>query len=183
VEESLRNLRMRGVRIVAHTEALFQNAYYRLIKLGLVDLIDRLYTSTTALPPAPNVSIMQPRSDFVSLLGEHERKPDPQVVLDICAKEKVDPVAAVYVGDSLTRDVAMAVNAGVTAVWARYGRSFAQDDWNYLVRITHWTAEDVAYEERLRAHSAAVEPNLIIDRFSGIMGLFDSATRSAYIAR
>lgn len=78
----------------------------------------------------------------------------------------------VYVGDSLTKDVGMAVSAGVMSVWARYGTTYDRALWELLVRVTHWTAEDAVRESQLRRLSVG-SPDVIIDSFSEVLPLFD----------
>jgi len=157
--------------MVAHTEAMVENAYFRMAKLGIVDHFSHLYTIHSAFPEHPTGAQSYPKAGLVSVLPNSERKPNPKLVKDICAREGVVLSEAAYVGDSLTRDVAMAVDAGVTAIWARYGRSFAADDWSLLVRVTHWTSEDVKFEERLKHESSHKAPDFTIDAFSELTGL------------
>jgi phosphoglycolate phosphatase-like HAD superfamily hydrolase len=64
------------------------------------------------------------------------------------------------------RDIAMANNAGVHSIWARYGTQYDPACWAYLVKITHWTNEDVAREKDLKARFADVKPDYTIDSFS-----------------
>ncbi|HEX7861704.1 MAG TPA: HAD family hydrolase [Verrucomicrobiae bacterium] len=171
VEETLGALRAANIRIVAHTEAVFENAYYRLLKLGLADSFTHLYTIESALPHHPTGSKLLPRPPYVSVLPNSERKPNPRLVRDICAREGINPRDAAYIGDSLTRDVAMAVDAGVTAIWAHYGRSFSREDWELLVRVTHWTADDVKAEERLRHESSTKHPDFTVESFQEIRSI------------
>lgn len=92
-----------------------------------------------------------------------ERKPNARLLLDICEREGVQPRDACYVGDSLTRDISMAKRAGVTAVWARYGLSYDPSLWELLVRVTHWTPEDVAREAELNLQVGGVQPDHMIE--------------------
>jgi hypothetical protein len=66
---------------------------------------------------------------------------------------------------SLVRDVAMAKLAGVTAIWARYGTKYDPEYWTYLVKVTHWTDEDVSREKGLKAKYGNVVPDYAIDSF------------------
>jgi phosphoglycolate phosphatase-like HAD superfamily hydrolase len=108
---------------------------------------------------------------IVGLVPRNERKPNPQLVLDICRREGVRSDNAWYVGDSLIRDVSMAKVAGVHAVWARYGTSYDPELWQSLVRITHWTDDDVKREAELRKVLATVKPDFVIDAFSDLLDL------------
>jgi phosphoglycolate phosphatase len=91
----------------------------------------------------------------------------------------VEPFEAVYVGDSLAKDVGMAKAAGVPGVWARYGRDYDDALWDLLVQITHWTDEDVRREERIREAYGDVEPDATIDAFSEILKVGPALTRHA----
>jgi phosphoglycolate phosphatase len=63
----------------------------------------------------------------------------------------------------------MAKEAGVKAVWARYGTSYDPELWNVLVRVTHWTRDDVLREARLKESAKGVQPDAIIDSFADIL--------------
>ncbi len=66
----------------------------------------------------------------------------------------------------------MARAAGVTAVWARYGRDYAKQDWDAIVRVTHWTEGDVQRERLLAEEAHGVEPDMTIDSFDEVRALF-----------
>ena len=68
-----------------------------------------------------------------------------------------------YLGDSLVRDIAMAKQAGVTAIWARYGTEYDPKHWQYLVKVTHWTDEDVQREKILKSKYSDVVPDYTIE--------------------
>jgi FMN phosphatase YigB (HAD superfamily) len=161
--------------LIAHTEAMLLNSYWRLSFFGLDPYFTRLYTLEGKWQPhpAPEQLIMpDPPLDFVRIVPMQERKPNPRLLLDICEREGVRPEEVVYVGDSLTRDVSMAKAAGITAVWARYGALYNRDHWRVLVQITHWTEEDVRREEMLRERFKDVKPDIVIDKFAQLLELF-----------
>lgn len=175
VRETLRALRERGVLVVGHTEAIAVNAFYRLNKLGVIEFFHHIYALEGRLEPHPDPA----RGEFyrvppglISVVPRHERKPNPELLRDICRKEGVEPSEACYVGDSLTRDVAMAKNAGVLAVWAEYGTRYERRLWDLLVRVTHWTEEDVKREEELRLLSQHIKPDRTIAAFGELMEIF-----------
>jgi FMN phosphatase YigB (HAD superfamily) len=85
------------------------------------------------------------------------------------------------VGDSLVRDVSMAKAAGVHAVWARYGLQYDRALWEILVRVTHWTDEDVRREEELRRLTKDVQPDYTIDDFGELLALIGIANISEEI--
>ncbi len=76
----------------------------------------------------------------------------------------------------------MAKTAGVTAVWARYETGYERSLWDILVRVTHWTDEDVAREAELRNLYSDIQPDYTIDRFVDlldVLGLRANYERSA----
>jgi hypothetical protein len=162
------------VTIVAHTEAIVENAYYRLWSLGIAHHFRRLYALegiAVEHPEPARVAALAPPEGCVQVLPPEERKPNPRLLLDICAREGVEPHDCWYVGDRLTRDVAMATAAGCVAVWAKYGVAIDPQQWQRLVRITHWTEETVARDEELRRAAAGVEPDFTIESFDELLGL------------
>jgi phosphoglycolate phosphatase-like HAD superfamily hydrolase len=174
VASTLAALRQAGVQIVAHTEAMAENAYFRLRHLSISARFSALYalegrlTGRDHLSPAAVAALTE---GFIQLVPRTERKPNPRLILDICSREGVRKEDAWYVGDSLTRDVSMAKTAGVKAVWARYGTWYDRGLWDSLVRITHWTDEDVARETELRRELSSVQPDWTIDSFAELTGL------------
>lgn len=185
VRETLAALSSEGVVLVAHTEASLWNAYYRLSILGIERLFTKIFTIRGTEQEHPvkgkdrSVAIDW---DRVELVPPEERKPNARLLQDICGRIGISPKDAVYVGDSLTRDMMMAVEAGILAAWARYGREYAPEDWALLVEVTHWTKDDVVREESLRARAKSVQPDLVLDRFDQLPDLvqaYETGTAAA----
>ena len=173
VRDTLAALTDAGVLIVGHTEALTVNAYHRLALLGITDYFTRLYalegrTIEHPFPDRPH-SVPPAPADLIRTLPASERKPNRAVLLDICRREELMPSECSYVGDSLVRDVAMAKEAAVRAVWARYGTRCDPALWNLLVAVTHWTPADVAREAKFRETYRDVKPDQTIDMFGEIL--------------
>lgn len=171
--ETLEEIRNADVKIVGHTEAILANSYWRLRALGIERYFSRLYTleGKEAIYIPPESRWTDPPEAFVTVVPQEERKPNPQLLADICRKEGADIASTYYVGDSLVRDVAMAKQAGVTAIWARYGTIYDPECWTYLVKVTHWTDEDVSREKALRAKYRDVVPDYTIDSFSQLKSI------------
>jgi phosphoglycolate phosphatase len=181
VISTLQSIRKLGVPIVGHTESVAVNAYYRLRKLRIWKYLDRLYALEGKLPPHPisgKEKEHAPPKQYVEKLPGSKRKPNPELLLDICARQGVNPEDALYVGDSLTRDVSMAKQAGVLAVWAQYGTEYNRDLWLVLVRITHWSDEDVAREARLKELYHHVKPDISIRSYDEILKIIQVSPRS-----
>jgi FMN phosphatase YigB (HAD superfamily) len=174
VDDTLRELRRRSVVVVGHTEAIAVNAHYRLRQLEIADCFQRLYALEGHVHPHPDPgreAELSPPDGLLRVVPKSERKPNPELLQHICDQEGCRPSEALYIGDSLTRDISMAKAAGLTAVWARYGTEYDHGLWRILVRITHWTDEDVRREEELKRDFARVEPDYTIDSFGRLLSL------------
>lgn len=175
VESCLSELMRAETTIVAHTEATVVNAEYRLRKLDLLRFFSRLYAIENRGPGHPNPHRLerQERTHELRVLRLQQRKPDTRVLLSICADAGVAPTQTLYVGDSISRDIGMANSAGVHSAWAKYGTMYEKDDWSKLVRITHWTDEDVQRADRARELYGGAQPEVILeDRFDEVLGYF-----------
>lgn len=163
--------------VVGHTEASVPNAVSRLRKLGVESIFTNLYAVRDlgrGHPDPKRVMDYKDALDRVILLEQDERKPDPRVLIDICAHHGVELDRTLYVGDSIPRDIGMAVTAGTCAAWAKYGTLYEQELWAKLVRVTHWTKEDVERAERARQLYGHVKPHATLERsFSEILDHFE----------
>jgi len=184
VATTLASLRDKGVIIVAHTEAVAVHAYYRLLRLDIVDCYRRIYALDGNLEPHPNPARaveLTPPLGLIRVIPRSERKPNPELLRDICRRESVEVEDAFYVGDSLTRDVSMAKTAGVTAIWAKYGTRYDANLWDSLVRVTHWTAEDVAREASLRENMETILPDYTIESFAELLDIVQADVNNEHV--
>jgi FMN phosphatase YigB (HAD superfamily) len=177
VAATISRLRAAGVPVVAYTDARLHNASYRVAMLGLVPLLARLYAPAHTVEPvrlgASPQYVQDIPADFIRMLPAEDRKPNPRALLDIVGDFGIPPNEALYVGDSLVRDVYMARRAGVHAAWARYGTQYDRSLWDALVSVSHWTPEDVRRESELRAEASDVEPDVELHRFADLLGAYD----------
>lgn len=155
-----------GIKIVAHTESNMYAVIDRLRRLELNKYFMRIYCRERANSAHPDgVSLETWLDDFpiekVKELSCHQRKPDSSILKEICKFHNVLPSESVYVGDSIIRDVVMAKNAGVFAIWAAYGVQHNKEIYKKLVRITHWTDEDIQREGELAKAAQNIEPDFI----------------------
>jgi phosphoglycolate phosphatase-like HAD superfamily hydrolase len=183
VQESLATLRQSGITLVAHTESKLFAVVDRLTRLELVQYFSRVYCRERPRTAHPNPQsaarwLARFPLDRVVELSHHQRKPDPSVLLEICGDEGVSTDQTAYVGDSMARDMLMAQSAGVTAIWAQYGASSRRAQYELLVRVTHWTDEDVERERHLQAKAALVKPDYTLSQFSQIVPLLVSSSLS-----
>ncbi|MEX1368938.1 MAG: HAD family hydrolase [Nannocystaceae bacterium] len=174
VRATLQRLVAHGVRVVGHTEAPANHAVARLRALGL----EHAFVSLLAAPPAlddpttPDVDLEQLPFP-VRCLESHERKPNPAVLLQLCAHLEVSPRSAVYVGDSLGRDVRMARSVGMWTAWARYGTRHHPRDWERVVQVSPWTASQRA-QARDDEPGPETRPDVVLhDSFAELSAHFD----------
>jgi phosphoglycolate phosphatase len=176
VAETLDILQGEGVTLVGHTESTAENSLFRLQKLGIMHRFKHLYVLDSDYcghPDPQRASALIPPPGLLRPVPRSERKPNPELLRDICLREGVRPQDTYYIGDSLTRDISMAKAAGVTAVWARYGTRYDRKLWEILVRVTHWTAEDVVREEELRKGYERIKPDFTIESFDEILEILN----------
>ncbi|MCJ9430763.1 HAD family hydrolase [Kordiimonas marina] len=178
VEPTLDQLKSRGIKVVAYTESKFFGVVDRIRRLGLEAHIDKVYCrerSETVHPDEKPVS--EWLADFpahkVVEQCVHSLKPNPEVLLEICASEGVAPEHAVYVGDSLPKDIYMAKQAGITSVWAKYGSMVDLDLYDKLIRISHWTTADIEREKKFKLLAQGMQVDLIAEeKFSEVLKAF-----------
>lgn len=174
VRETFIELQKKGVKIVGHTEAPVRNAIYRLEKLDLIKYMKHLYAPQDRYFEELNVSSknwIASYGDFVFKLKENEKKPNPQLLRDICDREGVSLKEALYIGDSLVKDISMANGAGIDSVFASYGKQHERKYWDILVSITHWSDYDVKREIELKNAYSLEKPRYKIEKFEDILKL------------
>lgn len=166
VEETLEYIRKRGVILVAHTDSQLFGVVDRLTRLNLTDFFLRIYCRERPQSAHPNPTTGRTwLNNFpmnkVRELSKHQLKPDPTVLAEICNAEAIARNETAYVGDSIARDILMAKRAGVFSIWAKYGAILHTDDYEKLVRVTHWTQEDVETERRLKKEAENIQPDFV----------------------
>lgn len=175
VRETLELLRHHRVKLVAHTDSKLYGAVDRLYRLELFDFFDKIYCRERPISIRPMAADWLSRFPMEKIveLSLHQTKPNPVVLAEICAAEAVSHDDTVYIGDSVARDVLMAKRAGVFAVWAAYGAEHSAALYDALVRISHWTPEEVEWERLLRIEARGISPNFVAHReFSEVLTVF-----------
>src|ERR1051326_79644 len=175
VRDTLDQLMKSGVKLIAHTESKLYGVVDRLNRLDLFRFFDKVYCRERSLSPYPK---SEQSSEWfaripmqkITELSHHQSKPNQAVLLEICRNEGVAGADAAYVGDSMARDVLMAKRANVFAIWAAYGAQHDDDLYRRLVRISHWTSEEVAQELTLKDEVKNISPNYVARRsFSDVL--------------
>jgi phosphoglycolate phosphatase len=185
VREALEHARDAGALLVGYTESMAFYTADRMRRTGLDELLHYLYSAPDHDLPeglGPQELRMYPDEHYLLKRTKHRHtprgalKPNPELLLQIVKDLDADPRRVAYVGDSLMKDVAMAQQAGVADVWARYGVAHGQEEYELLRRVTHWTKEDVEREKKLT--KADVRPTYTIEAFDEILPLFSFGLRA-----
>ncbi|MDE6252349.1 MAG: HAD-IA family hydrolase [Lachnospiraceae bacterium] len=144
VIDTLKFLHDRNIIIVAYTESAEENGFYRLKKLGVDEYFKEVYVSDS-LYKYPHAISTLPKTH--KLQG---RKPNAGILREICDNENVSVEQAIYIGDSLSKDMLMAKQAGVLSVWCNYQQKDVADLYKKLVTISHWTEQDFQREKQYK---------------------------------
>ncbi len=181
VAETLLKIKGRGTLIVGYTESMAFYSNYRLRRLGLDGVIDVLFSPADHDSPEGltkeeirkyPASHYQLRYTTQEHTPKDSRKPDPAVLNSIIIDLNLPKNDCVYVGDSLFKDVAMAQDAGVDDVWAKYGEAQHREEYELLREVTHWTDDDVQREKRIRERD--VQPKYTLEHsYSGMLEIFE----------
>lgn len=179
VAEALAAIRSTGCLVVGYTESRAYYANYRIRALGLDGVLARVYSPPDhALPGGVSPSQIRryPAEHYRLTRTVHRHtpegawKPDAAVLRAILGEIGADARRAIYVGDSLVKDVAMAQAAGVVDVFARYGTVPDRSGYALLRRVTHWPPEVVDQSERVG--EADLAPTHVLTAFSELLDLF-----------
>ena len=165
VKDTLLALNDAGICIVGYTESASENGILRLKQLGIEHLFSRIYVSDSWRERNKNT---QPFSEKARVV--HGKKPNAEVLSTIIDEEGVPKGSVVYVGDSLTKDIYMAKQVGVTAILFKNTDKQDADLYEKLVAITSWTAEDFANETRLKEECAQknIQPDYVVSAFEEV---------------
>lgn len=182
VFDTLTALKEQEVKVVAYTES---GAYWttrRMLQTGLDGVVDVLYSAPDhdrlggvdlqALRFFPHEDPYSFKFTESRELDLRVRKPNARVLRQILEEQGCRPTEAIYVGDNLMKDVAMAQETGVLDVHAAYGESHDRSEYELLKRVTYWTEEEVSEESRI-AQGRHVVPSFALEcSFSEVAALF-----------
>ena len=185
VAETLLKIKGKGATIIGYTVSMAFYSNYRVRRLGLDGVIDYIYSPEDhKLPkdlspdnlrkyPAQNYTFKYTQQEFTP---QGSKKPDSIVLDSIVDGLQINKSDCVYIGDSLMKDVTMAIDCGVDAVWAKDG--VARNAGNIVFsQVTHWTTEDVIREQTTKEREH-VSPNFVLSAsFFEILNLFDFSDR------
>jgi phosphoglycolate phosphatase len=187
VRETLELLKADGIKMVAHTESKLYGVVDRFNRFDLFRYFSTVYCRKRSESPHPipeiGVEWLQrvPTDIFVEL-SHHQAKPDPTVLLEICAREGVSPEETSYAGDSIARDILMAKRANIFSIWAAYGAQHDPEQYGKLVRISHWSSDEVALELRLTEEAKNIQPDYIArTSFAEVLTALDIKTSPRHV--
>ena len=179
VQETLEALRGAGIPVVAHTDSMSGYVSRRLRQLQL----DEYFAAICApldhgLPPdtPPHLRRRRRNADMLArtrvlVFPLGARKPSVETVRPILDAFAISPHRVLYIGDSISRDIALARGAGFIDVWARYGHQHAREYYADLLRITYWTKEDLEVDDRLRRETQSISPSFVVDRYDELLDI------------
>lgn len=175
VQETLTELWETGVKIVGYTDSAEENGFYRLRKLEIDHLFCKVYVSDSQYKN-PNPMLLSDKTKVV-----HGKKPDPELLEQICKSECISTSEAIYIGDSLTKDIYMAKIAHVTSILCKYpcDPHIAQDLYQKLVAISNWTAVDFEREQKLKevCRNSNIQPDYTITSFDNVIKIIHNLNR------
>jgi hypothetical protein len=77
------------------------------------------------------------------------------------------------VGDSVNKDITMAIDCGISDVWAEYGQAHQRAEYTLLKQVTHWTPEEVLREARTKARKDIHPTHILSASHSEILAQFE----------
>lgn len=174
VAETLLKIKGAGAAVVGYTESMAFYSNYRVRRLGLDGVFDKIFSPADHdIPEGISIEDIRkyPASHYEFRYTTHNHtpkgslKPDREVLLDIVSKLGVEVSDCVYVGDSLHKDVAMARDANVADIYAKYGRAQHTEAYQLLREVTHWSNEDVEREKKISERH--VSPGITLENNFG----------------
>lgn len=174
VQDTLEQLKATNMTIVGYTDSAEENGFYRLSRLGIDGLFRKVYVSSSQYDRPDHISL----SDKTQIV--QGKKPNSALLLQILEDENVRPEEAIYIGDSLTKDIYMAKKAGVVSVLCKHSvRPDAEELYNKLVAITNWTESDFIYESDLKGECKRknIRPDYTIESFDEVKRIIENLNR------
>jgi len=145
VLNALKRVRSLGANVYVCTESMRRHAVPRIHRSGLDGIVNAVFCRADG--PLP-VSVGTPDARLerteVHVLPSNRSKPDPEILLHVLRTANAPAATAVYVGDSLARDIKMADAAGIRGIYAKYGDTSGRAEMDCLRRISHWSDEEIA---------------------------------------
>ena len=185
VRDTLRLLKRSGVIVIAVSDALMFQAEQRLRYFNLDCYFDALIASEDVAAPDHLIAQESVKregrgrgyeskiKDKISVRPS-ERKPNPIAAGRLIARKQVEPSDTYVVGDSVAKDVSLAISLGAVSVLANYG-TVRDESRATLRRLVSWDAERSEREATARLR---VRPDFVISRFDELASVLEIPTAS-----
>ena len=166
VIDTLTELSSMGIKLIAHSDSNMFAVIDRVQRLKLTYFFECIYCTEPTNSTHPkggatsDIFLTFPLHKIVTH-NRFEKKPNKNLLNNIIIQQKLSRKYTAYIGDSLKKDVYMANNSGVFAIWAAYGAIYSEPNYNKLIRVSHWTAADVAREREIDRLASGVRPDFI----------------------
>lgn len=161
-----------GIKIVGYTESAKENGFYRLQKLNIDQLFRHVYVSNSQFEWS-NRLVTPNKIQVVQ-----GKKPNPELIKQICEQESALGSETIYIGDSMTKDIYMAKMAGVISVLYAYpcDKQTANELYSKLVAISHWTEADFQREQEIKqiCKDNNIQPDYSIDSFEHLIEIIQT---------
>lgn len=187
VMETLLEIRRSGTLIVGYTESMSFYSVRRVKNLELDGVLDFLFTQDEHdLPDGMDLDRIRkyPREAYelqrtvLQTTPRGKEKPSARILRFVVGEVGGTLANSAYVGDSLSKDILMAQDAGVIDVLAEYGQVHKREEYDLLKRVTHWTLEQVAREQELS--KAKANPTFVLEHsFKELLDLFSFVAHGA----
>jgi len=179
VAEGLQELRSLGITVFALSDAQRFHVVNRLKQLRIADLLDGICCVADHEHDPDEVKEIrrfaaeryEAKLERELILPEGLRKPDRRVLDWLLEQLDMNPTEALYVGDSLIKDIPMAKAAGVYDCWAIYGTHYSIVDMATLVRVTNWPPAAVAAAIDATPDGVGIRPSHIAYSFADVVNL------------
>jgi FMN phosphatase YigB (HAD superfamily) len=179
VLKTLTSIKSKGTKIVGFTESQAFYTKYRLKTLNLDGLIDCIYAPIDfGIPDSVRrvypEGYWEPEKTEFRYLPKEVKKPNVEILEIILKDFKAQKENTIYIGDKLDRDVYMAKETGITAVYAKYGHKIVGTEYDLLKEVTHWSSEDVAREVQFKNdfEGKTINPDVVLENSISELDIF-----------
>lgn len=176
VREVLKKLIEMQIIIVGYTDSAEENGFYRLKKLNIDCYFKHVYVADSQFKRPSNLS-----SENTQIVSG--KKPNPAILQKICKREGIAINETLYLGDSLTKDIYMAKQAGAVSVLCKYScdEKMQKELYAKLVAISHWKKSDFEREQMLKklCQADGIQPDYTIQCFEEILKIIQTLNSGA----
>lgn len=166
IKETLSILLKSNINIIAHSDSNSLAVIDKLSRLGLIDYFSKIYCVKDGDTQHPNGGPLSSTFETFPYQKIHhleiwEKKPNPEIINHIMRENDLTTENTFYVGDSLSKDIYMANKAKIHSIWAKYGNIHNPEYYEKLLRISHWSDDDIEMEKKLRGIAADTVPEFV----------------------